>query len=274
MLALLIAAVLGARLIRRPIRRLLAVADRWRNGDLATRTNLGGGGSEFARLGTALDAMAATREASERDLRAVERELREAQQAGRVGTWHWDAATEALTGSGEVLRLYGLDPATSPMPVSKEQRERFYPAESWTRLQEAVRRSAETGVGYELDIEAFCGTEPIWITTRCEVVRDAGGHVIGLRGTVQDITSRKRAEEALRQVNETLERRVTEEVAAREAAQVRTAQAERLAALGQLAGGIAHDFNNVLQAVVGATSLIENRTDVDPGLRRFARMAL
>ena len=33
----------------------------------------------------------------------------------------------------------------------------------------------------------------IWITTRGEVVRDADGQIVGLRGTVQDITERKRA---------------------------------------------------------------------------------
>ena len=47
------------------------------------------------------------------------------------------------------------------------------------------------------------------------------------------------------------EARVGGEVAAREAAQMRAAHAERMQALGQLAGGIAHDFNNVLQAVGG-----------------------
>ena len=53
----------------------------------------------------------------------------------------------------------------------------------------------ETGVGYELDILALRNGVPIWITTRSEIVRDDGGRIVGLRGTVQDITERKRAEE-------------------------------------------------------------------------------
>ena len=56
--------------------------------------------------------------------------------------------------------------------------------------------AAQTGVGYELDLPAMRidGTA-IWITTRSEAVRDANGRIVGLRGTYQDITERKEAEE-------------------------------------------------------------------------------
>jgi CheY-like chemotaxis protein len=80
------------------------------------------------------------------------------------------------------------------------------------------------------------------------------------------------AGEKLRRMNEQLETRVAEEVAAREEAQARLAQAQRMEALGQLAGGIAHDFNNVLQAVSGGLGLIQRRTE-NPDLRRYAGMA-
>ena len=62
-------ALLGTFLIRRPFRRLLAVADHWRCGDLAARTGLGTGGSEFNHLGVAFDRMADALEARETALR-------------------------------------------------------------------------------------------------------------------------------------------------------------------------------------------------------------
>jgi PAS domain S-box-containing protein len=90
----------------------------------------------------------------------------------------------------------------------------------------------------------------------------------------RDITARQQAEAEFAELNRTLEVRVHAEVAAREEAQARAAHAERMQALGQLAGGIAHDFNNVLQAVAGATSLIERRPADEAGVRRLARIAL
>jgi PAS domain S-box-containing protein len=80
------------------------------------------------------------------------------------------------------------------------------------------------------------------------------------------------AGEKLRRLNEQLEARVNEEVAARQEAQARLAHVQRMEALGQLAGGIAHDFNNVLQAVSGGLTLIERRAQ-DGQVRRLAGMA-
>ncbi len=50
-LALLITALLGTQLIRRPVRRLLAAAERWRAGDLTARSGVRADSSEFGRLG-------------------------------------------------------------------------------------------------------------------------------------------------------------------------------------------------------------------------------
>jgi signal transduction histidine kinase/DNA-binding response OmpR family regulator len=80
------------------------------------------------------------------------------------------------------------------------------------------------------------------------------------------------ASEKLLRLNEQLETRVDEEVAARQQAQERLAHSQRMEALGQLAGGIAHDFNNVLQAVSGGLTLIEKRAQ-DAHVRRLAHMA-
>ena len=73
-------------------------------------------------------------------------------------------------------------------------------------MNQAALQALRSGVRYELDVEALRGSTPIWVTMRGEAVRNAKGAVVGLRGTIQDITSRKRVEEELRAVNEELTR--------------------------------------------------------------------
>ena len=131
-----------------------------------------------------------------------EAELREAQRLAHVGSWYWDAQNDATIGSDELLRIYGFDPATQTMPNFVDQRGQCYPVEDWERVNEAVQRTMGTGVGYELEVQALRNGTRIWVTTRGEVVRDADSRVVGLRGTVQDITERKQAWKELRQLSQ------------------------------------------------------------------------
>ncbi len=78
--------------------------------------------------------------------------------------------------------------------------------------------------------------------------------------------------EELQRMNASLEDRVRQEVEAREAAQLKLAQDQRLRALGQLAGGVAHDFNNIMQAVQSGASLIRRRADSPDAVRHLAQM--
>ena len=136
---------------------------------------------------------------AEAALRQKEAELKEAQRIAHVGNWYWDKTTDVTTGSDELLRIYGFDPATERMPDFREQRGRCYPVEDWERVNAAVQWTVQTGLGYELEVRAIRGDAPIWIMTRGEAAVDAAGQIVGLRGTVQDITERKRAEDAARE---------------------------------------------------------------------------
>src|SRR5262249_2677815 len=60
----------------------------------------------------------------------------------------------------------------------------------------------ETGVGFEIDVPAWRGTTPIWTARKGEALRAPDGRITGVVGTVQDITDRRQAEEALRENEE------------------------------------------------------------------------
>ncbi|WP_460843851.1 hybrid sensor histidine kinase/response regulator [Noviherbaspirillum agri] len=136
---------------------------------------------------------------AEEALRRTEAELKEAQRIAQIGNWYWDARTDMVTASEELCRIYGIDPETDDIPAFHAQRGHCYSADEWERLNAARQHALRTGEGYTLDFQSLRNGVPIWLTARGEVVRDAAGHIVGMRGTLQDITARKHADEALRQ---------------------------------------------------------------------------
>jgi PAS domain S-box-containing protein len=145
------------------------------------------------------------RKRAEDTLHQREAELVEAQRLARIGSWHWDAESDVAVGSEELLRIFGLDLGTRRLPSYREQRGRWYPVDDWKWLKAAIQSTMQTGVSYELELQALRNGTPIWITARGAVVRNSTDQIVGLRGTVQEITDRKLAELALAERNTQLE---------------------------------------------------------------------
>jgi PAS domain S-box-containing protein len=130
-----------------------------------------------------------------RDLQESKTRLEEAQSIAHVGYWVFDVGNDELTWSDETYRIFGMRPQERPMNLAAFQ-EMIHAEdrESLLRATQEVRDGGRPEV--ELRIVRPSGEVRI-IHSPSAVKRDVVGQSRQMFGIVQDITDRKRAEEAL-----------------------------------------------------------------------------
>ena len=154
--------------------------------------------------------------------------------------------------------------------------------EAHPELFEIYGRVASTGRSERFEIDFT----PLGRWLYVSVYSTERGHFVAV---FDDITERKRAEEALKQahrrlteakneVDRIVEARTSEltrayeslrlETEERQRAEVRLRQAHKMEAIGTLAGGIAHDFNNILASIIGFSEMARDKTPEGSPTRR------
>ena len=120
-------------------------------------------------------------------------ELEIAQAVSKLGSWKWLAEGDQITWSKELFRMLGVIPAESAPDY--EDLAKFFKKESWLRVDQCLSQIVRTGLSAELEVEFVRadGTNGHAIAIG-EAMRNSQGVVIGMRGTLQDITERRLAD--------------------------------------------------------------------------------
>lgn len=123
----------------------------------------------------------------EESLRRPDAIIALAERVSGLAWWAWNMQTDATTWSSGMYKAFGLDPST-PEPTFAAQRSLFTP-ESYARLVKATRGAAASGASYLVEAEIVQpGGAHRSVIGSGELVRDADGRPIGMRGVMSDVT--------------------------------------------------------------------------------------
>ncbi len=199
------------------------------------------------RLNERLSQQIAEADAVRAEQRATSSRLVHALQAAGMGTWRWDAATDLIDFDERAAALFGV---AANVPVKRESlRTLIVHAEDLAFAAADLREVGRVGGQYSTEYRlAMPEGEQRWVAVRGDATKAADGEMLGMIGTVQDITPRRLQEEALR-------------------------TSEKLAATGRMAATIAHEINNPLEAVTNLIYLAKTDPETPEPVSRLLEIA-
>jgi PAS domain S-box-containing protein len=132
------------------------------------------------------------RKRSEEALRTSEAALRDAQNVARIGSWRYRVRDHQLWWSDELYRIFGMDPGGEPLSL-----ERIF-ARVHADDREVFKAQVVKHEPHRTDYRIMMPDGFVkYIHEEVRVECDATGRTVRMYGTAQDVTERKRIEEAL-----------------------------------------------------------------------------
>ena len=129
-------------------------------------------------------------------LKESEKGLAEAQRMAHIGNWDWNIITNKLYLSDEVYRIYGCEP--QEFSVTRNVFLSYVHPDDRDYVDNSFNRALnEKPISIDYRIILANGEERV-VHAQGEVICDEENIPVRTRGTIQDITERKRAEEKIR----------------------------------------------------------------------------
>ncbi len=191
-------------------------------------------------------------------LRRSEAFLAEAQHLSQIGSFSWCVATDEVTWSEELYRIYELEIG---VPVTLELiRSRVHPED--VSLLEKMKMVDQAGgcSDFEWQYRLLMPDRSIkYLHAIAHATRDPDGQLEYI-AAVQDVTGRRLSEEAL------------------DKARAQLTQAARITSLGVLTASIAHELNQPLSGIITNANTCQRMLAAEPpdldGARETARRAI
>lgn len=165
-------------------------------------------------------------------LREQEKNLKAAQEIAQLGSWEWDAKTDALSLSDKMQEILGVNDDGGKRGF-KTITESIHPADSgaiWTALEVNTEKHPRLPFEYRI-IRPDKSVRYVWADIHHILDQDCG--LVRIVGVAQDVTERKQLENQLM-------------------------HAQKMESVGQLAAGVAHEINTPMQYVGNNTQFLKD----------------
>jgi PAS domain S-box-containing protein len=140
------------------------------------------------------------RKRAEEALRRSEAALGQAQRIAHVGNWDWDVKSDRARWSDEMCRVFGVEPGGLR---GREESLKFMHPDDRESVRKAVADSLEKRRPYDISYRIVRpGGAVRFIHAQGEAFFGKDGKAERMIGTVQDVTERRQAEEALKESEE------------------------------------------------------------------------